>query len=272
MKLVTFRAEGRKGVGVLNDGAITPSRHSDMIALIGADDIELDHDSRITSYTLAAPIGRPGKILGSGVNYLSHKEENPDAVLPEYPGFFSKFPSSVVGPDAPIVLPYPDSHTDYEVELAVVIGLPGKDIAAGDAARHIFGYTVVNDVSERLIQFSANRVDLGKGCDSFCPMGPAIVTADELPDPGQLKLRSYINGDLRQSASTSTMLFSVFELIAAASRHITLEPGDVLATGTPAGCGTFRHPPLWLQPGDEVVVEVVGIGAMRNPVVAGWTH
>jgi 2,4-diketo-3-deoxy-L-fuconate hydrolase len=270
VKLVTYRTSDSAGVGVLADGAIIPSRHSDMIALISADDLALDHEVRIRHFTLGAPIARPGKILGSGINYLSHKEENPDAVLPEYPGFFSKFATSVIGPDEPIRLPYPDSHTDYEVELAVVIGLPGKDIDARDSARHIFGYTVVNDVSERLIQFSNNRVDLGKSCDSFCPMGPAIVTADEVPDPSQLVVRSFVNGELRQSASTSTMLFSVFELVAAASRHITLEAGDVIATGTPAGCGTFRRPPVWLQPGDDVVVEVVGLGALRNAVLSSW--
>lgn len=216
------------------------------------------------------PHGRPGKIFGSGINYRSHFDENPAAAMPVRPGFFSKFPSSISGNDDPIVLPYDGSHTDYEVELAVVIGVGGKAISPDDALDHVFGYTVANDVSERTIQFEPQRHDLGKGFDSFCPVGPIVVPAAELGDPGNLRLRSWVNGELRQDATTAQMLFGVRELIAEASRYTTLEPGDLFLTGTPAGCGTFRPVPLWLQPGDVVEVEVDGIGRLRNPVVAGW--
>ncbi|HXI18742.1 MAG TPA: fumarylacetoacetate hydrolase family protein, partial [Chloroflexota bacterium] len=146
-------------------------------------------------------------------------------------------------------------------------------VSAADALQHVFGYTVINDVSARAIQFKepgAQWITHGKGFDTFCPMGPMVVTADELPDPQRLRVRSYVNGELRQDASTEEMLFPVATLIEYWSRHITLERGDVLSTGTPAGCGTFRNPPLWLAPGDEVTVEVDAIGQLTNPVVAGW--
>ncbi len=135
---------------------------------------------------------------------------------------------------------------------------------------HVFGYTIINDVSDRGVQFRPNQMVLGKGFDSFCPMGPALVTADELPELDQLAVRSYVNGELRQNARVSDMLFGIATLIAHASQNITLEPGDLISTGTPAGCGTFRSPPLWLQPGDSVTVSVEGIGSLTNPVVAGW--
>jgi 2-keto-4-pentenoate hydratase/2-oxohepta-3-ene-1,7-dioic acid hydratase in catechol pathway len=220
--------------------------------------------------SLLAPVPRPGKIFGSGINYASHKDENPAAVMPSEPGFFAKFPSSVIGPGAPIVLPGPESQVDYEVELSVVIGVPGRDIPAADAIRHVFGYTVVNDVSGRDVQFRPNQMDLGKGFDTFCPMGPWLVTADEIPDPSGVRVRSWVNGELRQDATTRQWIYSVPELIEHASRHLTLEPGDIITTGTPAGCGTFRHPPLWLAPGDEVVVAADGVGELRNPVTAAW--
>lgn len=220
--------------------------------------------------SLLAPVPRPGKIFGSGINYAGHQQENPAAVMPAEPGFFSKFPSSVVGPGAAIVLPEPESQVDYEVELAVVIGAAGRDITASAAMAHVFGYTVVNDVSGRDVQFRPGQMDLGKGFDTFCPMGPWLVTADEIPDPSDVRVRSWVNGEPRQDASTAQWIYSVPELIEHASRHLTLEPGDIITTGTPAGCGTFRHPPLWLAPGDEVVVAADGVGELRNPVTAGW--
>lgn len=220
--------------------------------------------------TFFAGLDRPGKILGSGINYLSHFQENPSAVMPIAPGFFSKFPSSITGDGDPIVLPYEGSHTDYEVELAVVIGRRGRAIPEQNALDFIGGYLVANDVSERTIQFEPQRHDLGKGCDTFCPIGPALVAPQQIANPQNLRLRSWVNGELRQDASTSDMIFPVGRLIAEASRYSVLEPGDVILTGTPAGCGTFRPTPLWLMPGDVVEVEVEGIGRLRNPVVAAW--
>jgi 2-keto-4-pentenoate hydratase/2-oxohepta-3-ene-1,7-dioic acid hydratase in catechol pathway len=251
------------------DGELLPTGHPDLVSAAGSPDLRPVGDPLADAVVLA-PLARPGKIFGSGINYASHRDENPGAVLPDQPGFFVKLPSAVIGPGEAIRLPYAGSHTDYEVELAVVIGQPGRDIPAGRAHEHILGFTVANDVSERIIQFTPEQKDLGKGCDTFCPLGPAVVTPDELDLDRGVVLRSVVNGDVRQEAGTATMLFTVAELVSHASRHITLDPGDVILTGTPAGCGTFRNPPQWLAPGDTVTVEVEGIGALTNPVVAGW--
>lgn len=273
MKLVTFETPGAPvAVGVLTEDGVAPTAETEMIAVIAAGTSPRVTGPALTDYRLLAPIARPGKIFGSGINYASHKEENPDAVMPDEPGFFAKFASSVCGPGDPIRLPTPTSTVDYEVELAVVIGRPGRDIARDAAMEHIFGYTVINDVSDRGVQFRPNQMVLGKGFDTFCPMGPVIVTADELPELGALAVSSHVNGEPRQYARVSDMLFDIPTLIAHASQHLTLEPGDLITTGTPAGCGTFRTPPLWLKPGDVVDVAVEGIGTLSNPVVAGWVE
>jgi 2-keto-4-pentenoate hydratase/2-oxohepta-3-ene-1,7-dioic acid hydratase in catechol pathway len=219
--------------------------------------------------TAGSPFGRPGKILGSGINYRSHFTENPAAVMPIAPGFFAKFPTALAIDGDDIVLPYDGCHADYEVELAVVVGETTRAVDESDALRHVYGYAVANDVSERIIQFEPQRHDLGKGIDTFSPIG-SIVPAAEVTEPGHVRLRSWVNGELRQDASTADMVFPIARLIAEASRYTTLEPGDVILTGTPAGCGTFRSPPLWLRPGDVVEVEAQGIGKLVNNVVAGW--
>jgi 2-keto-4-pentenoate hydratase/2-oxohepta-3-ene-1,7-dioic acid hydratase in catechol pathway len=219
---------------------------------------------------IEAPLARPGKMLFCGVNYLGHLDENPNAVLPKVPFFFSKFASAIVGPEAPIVLPTKEGEVDYEIELAVVIGRTTRSVAVEDALDHVFGYTIANDVSARDVQFVDMQITLGKNPDTFSPLGPAIVTPDTLGDPQALALRTRVNGQERQRDTTDHMLFPVAELLAFVSRTITLDPGDIVTTGTPAGVGTFRDPPLWLKPGDVVEVEVDGIGTLRNPVVAGW--
>lgn len=216
-----------------------------------------------------SPFGRPGKILGSGINYRSHFSENPAAVMPVAPGFFAKFPTSLAVDGDDIVLPYEGCHADYEVELAVVIGETTRAVDEADALERVYGYAVANDVSERIIQFEPQRHDLGKGIDTFSPIG-RIVPAAAVTDPGAVPLRSWVNGQLRQDASTADMIFPIARLIAEASLYTTLEPGDVILTGTPAGCGTFRTPALWLQPGDVVEVEAEGIGRLVNTVVSGW--
>lgn len=221
-------------------------------------------------YSLLAPLPRPGKILGSGINYISHKEENPAAVMPVEPGFFSKFPSSVIGPDMNVILPTPRSNVDYEVELSIVIGRPGKNISKDHAYDHVFGYTLINDISGRDIQFRPNQMDLGKGLDTFCPMGPWIVSADEFTDVNDIVVRSSVNGELRQEASTAEWIYDVPALLEHASRYMTLETGDIITTGTPAGCGTFRDPPLWLEDGDVVVIEADGLGKLVTGVTKGW--
>jgi 2-keto-4-pentenoate hydratase/2-oxohepta-3-ene-1,7-dioic acid hydratase in catechol pathway len=258
VKLVSFTSPSHAGVGILTEAGVLPTGHRDLLDAIVTGARPLG-DTPIVDYQLRAPV-RPGKILCSGINYPSHLDENPGAVLPDEPFFFAKLPSAVIGPDQPILLPKPDSQVDYEVELAVVMG--------GDGS--VFGYTLLNDVSARDVQFRDNQITLGKGFDTFAPLGPCVVTADEIGDPQDIRLWCTVNGELRQSASTSQMLFPVRALLEYLSRHITLEPGDVVTTGTPAGVGTFRRPPLYLQPGDVTEIGADRIGVLRNPVEAKW--
>jgi 2-keto-4-pentenoate hydratase/2-oxohepta-3-ene-1,7-dioic acid hydratase in catechol pathway len=277
MRLVRYAYGGRVGVGVKLDGGVAPTPFGDMIELIRAGEAGLEAARAgaesgpvFRHYRTLAPLPSPGKILFSGINYASHKEENPSATLPQTPHFFAKLPSSVIGPEEPVVIPGPETQVDYEVELAVVIGRATRGVSEDRALDHVFGYTVVNDVSARDIQFADNQITTGKGYDTFCPMGPEVVLRDEIPDPSALHVVSRVNGEERQSSPTSDMLFSVPQLLAFLSVRITLYPGDVVSTGTPAGVGTFRDPPAYLKPGDVTEVEVDRIGRLRNPVVAGW--
>jgi 2-keto-4-pentenoate hydratase/2-oxohepta-3-ene-1,7-dioic acid hydratase in catechol pathway len=217
---------------------------------------------------LLAPVPHPRKVLCCGVNYTGHLQENPDAVLPESPFFFAKLPNTVIGPGDPILRPTMTEQLDYEVELAVVIGRRGRDIPEGEVMSHVAGYTILHDVSARDVQFKDNQITLGKNFDTFAPIGPCIVTADELPDPGNLRLRTLLNGEVMQDASTSEWIFPLPRVLSSLSRVMTLEPGDIVSTGTPAGVGAFRRPPIWLQPGDTVVLEVEGIGALQNSVIS----
>jgi 2-keto-4-pentenoate hydratase/2-oxohepta-3-ene-1,7-dioic acid hydratase in catechol pathway len=217
---------------------------------------------------LRAPVPRPGKILCSGINYRGHKEENPKATLPTEPFFFSKLPSAVIGPGEPIVHPRETQQLDYEVEFAVVIGRRMKNTPEGEVMSCLAGYTILHDVSARDVQFKDNQITLGKNFDTFCPLGPCLVTTDELTDPANVKLRSLLNGRVMQDGSTADWLFPLPTLLHRLSRVMTLEPGDVVSTGTPAGVGIFRKPPVFLKPGDVVRLEVEGIGALENPVIA----
>jgi len=215
---------------------------------------------------LLAPIPRPGKILCSGINYRSHAEENPGAKMPTEPFFFSKLPSAIIGPAEPIVLPRVSSQVDYEVEFAAVIGTKMRNTPESDVMSHIFGYTILHDVSARDVQFKDNQITLGKNFDTFCPLGPCIVTTDELTDPGNVKLRSFVNGRLMQDDTTADWVFPLPRLLSFLSGVMTLEPGDVVSTGTPAGVGAFRKPPVFLKPGDACRLEIEGIGALENSV------
>ena len=215
-----------------------------------------------------APIPRPGKILCSGINYRGHKEENPEAKMPTEPFFFSKLPSAVIGPGQPIVKPRMTEQLDYEVEFAVVIGKRMKNTPEAEVMGSVFGYTVLHDVSARDVQFKDNQITLGKNFDTFCPLGPCIVTADELTQPANVRLKSTLNGKVMQDGTTADWVFSLPRLLSFLSSVMTLEPGDVMSTGTPAGVGVFRKPPIFMQPGDVVSVEVEGIGRLENPVVA----
>ena len=211
---------------------------------------------------------RPGKVVAIGLNYRRHADES-GVEPPERPLVFAKFPSSVVGPSAPIVIdPALAERVDWEVELAVVVGRRMRNVSANDSLEYVFGYTVANDVSARDVQFSDGQWTRGKSFDSFCPLGPVIVTADELGSIDDLRLTTRVNGELMQDDTTRSMIFGVPELLAFCSRSFTLEAGDVLLTGTPDGCGEFMDPPRSLAPGDIVEVSVEGIGALRNQVVA----
>jgi 2,4-didehydro-3-deoxy-L-rhamnonate hydrolase len=275
VRLVRCQVEGEPRVCVRTNGGVAPTPYCDMVELIHAGAEGLRAAARAASGAALEPDGllaplRPGKMLFCGVNYPDHADENPDAVMPSEPFFFSKLPSAVVGPGEPIRIPSPETHADYEVELAVVIGRTATRVAREQALGHVFGYTVANDVSARDVQFRDSQITLAKNADSFCPLGPEVVTSDELSEPSALHVASYVNGERRQHAATSNWLFDVPTLIEFVTRTITLEPGDLVTTGTPSGVAAFRDPPPWLQPGDEVTVEVEEIGRLTNPVVAGW--
>jgi 2-keto-4-pentenoate hydratase/2-oxohepta-3-ene-1,7-dioic acid hydratase in catechol pathway len=214
-----------------------------------------------------APIPRPRKdVVCLGQNYAAHATELQNAVPPA-PIYFTKPPTSVIGPDEPI--PYPRGLTtrfDWEVELGVVIGLGGRDIDETGALEHVFGYTVFNDVSARDLQFRTSQWFKGKSLDGTCPMGPVIVTADEIPDPQALRLTLTVNGTRKQDGHTRDMIFSVARIIADLSAGMTLEAGDTISTGTPQGVGDGRTPPEYLKPGDTVEAEVERIGILRNSV------
>lgn len=279
MRLVTYAENGQTRIGARTDRGVVPTGYDSMLDLIaaGADGLErvraaVETAEPAEAPVLLAPLPQPPKMLFCGVNYPDHADENPDAVLPTEPFFFAKLASAVVGPDAPIILPSPDTHGDYEVELAAVIGRTARATRAADALGHVFGYTVVNDVSARDVQFRDAQITLGKNADTFCPMGPELVTADELTDPGCLRLEARVNGELRQSGTTADWIFHLAELIEFVTRvrGVTLHPGDLITTGTPSGVAAFRQPPPWLRPGDIVSVSVEGIGRLENPVHAGW--
>jgi 2-keto-4-pentenoate hydratase/2-oxohepta-3-ene-1,7-dioic acid hydratase in catechol pathway len=276
VRLVRYERDGDSQVGVRAGDGIAPTGYRDLLDLIRDGDTGLEQAraaaasaERVDPDRVLAPLV-PGKILCSGINYASHKEENPDAVFPEEPFFFSKLPSAVIGPGEPIVIPRRETNTDYEVELALVIGRTARGVRAEDADAHIFGWTILNDVSARDIQFKDAQITLGKNPDTFSPLGPEVVTADELGDWSTLHVSSTLNGDTMQSSSTADMLFSPGKLLEFLTSLITLEPGDVVTTGTPAGVGTFRDPPLFMKPGDTITVSVDRIGDLTNPVAAGW--
>jgi 2-keto-4-pentenoate hydratase/2-oxohepta-3-ene-1,7-dioic acid hydratase in catechol pathway len=216
---------------------------------------------------LGPPVPDPEKFICLGLNYRDHAAEaKMDA--PPAPILFSKFRNSLVGPHDPIVLPAAaKERVDYEAELGVVIGPRTKDVSEDEALSRVAGYTVVNDVSARDLQMQTTQWLAGKALDTFAPCGPALVTADEIPDPQRLQLRTRVNDEVLQDASTAEMIFSVAETIAFLSRLMTLEPGDLIATGTPAGVGFARKPPVYLKDGDIVEIEIDGLGALRNPVV-----
>jgi 2,4-didehydro-3-deoxy-L-rhamnonate hydrolase len=285
MRLYTFKIDGQQHLGVEKsrsgqlihlhaiDSAVPDSllefiRQGEEVHRLAREILAANSSSsyHLTEVTLEAPLPRPGKILCSGINYRSHQQENPQATMPEEPFFFAKMPSTVIGPGAPIFRPPGGTQLDYEIEFAVVIGHPMAFTPEAEVRSHLFGYTILHDVSCREVQLKNQQITLGKNFDSFCPIGPCVVTADELTKPDQVRLRTYLNGELMQDGSTADWVFSLPKLLSYLSQVMTLEPGDIVSTGTPAGVGLFRNPPRFLQPGDQVRLEADGIGHLENPI------
>ncbi len=226
------------------------------------------HEVKLEQVRLLAPVLNPPKIICLGLNYRDHAAEQ-GARIPDEPIIFMKPRTSIIGPDQPIIKPSFVEKLDYEGELAVIIGKKGKYIPLSQAGEHIFGYTIFNDVTARDIQFKDRQWTRGKSFDTFAPMGPCLVIRDQIKNLDDLRIRTWVNGELRQDSSTSNMVFNVYELIYHLSRVMTLEPCDIIATGTPAGVGVFMRPqPKFLKPGDVVEIEIEGIGRLRNQVVA----
>jgi 2,4-didehydro-3-deoxy-L-rhamnonate hydrolase len=221
----------------------------------------------LESVRVRAPLPRPGKVICSGINYHGHLQENPNATLPDSPFFFAKMNTAIIGPNDSIVLPPLSQQVDYEVEMAVVIGKRLHRCTEVEVPGAIFGYTILHDVSARDVQFKDQQITLGKNFDTFCPMGPCIVTSDELPHPQKLSLSTRLNGEVVQDGSNEDWVFRLPQLLSSLSAVMTLEPGDVVSTGTPRGVGFFRSPQLFLKHGDTVTLEISGIGRLQNPVV-----
>ncbi|MEJ2509798.1 MAG: fumarylacetoacetate hydrolase family protein [Gammaproteobacteria bacterium] len=230
----------------------------------------------LTEVRLLAPIPRPPRnVFCVGKNYREHAKEVSsagqglwgDADEPTVPIIFTKAPSAVIGTGAPIPASSdPTDSVDYEGELAVVIGAGGRGITKAEAMEHVFGYTILNDATSRRLQKEHQQWFIGKSLDGFCPMGPALVTRDEIPDVGALRVQTRVNDELRQDGSVSDLIFDIPTLIETLSRTMTLEPGDVIATGTPAGVGMGFKPPRYLHPGDRVAITIEPIGTLENPV------
>jgi 2-keto-4-pentenoate hydratase/2-oxohepta-3-ene-1,7-dioic acid hydratase in catechol pathway len=295
MRLVTFQDAAGSRIGVLDDARdalvdlarAAPGLPPDMPGLIALGESGLAEVRRAlakdggrlprASVRLMAPIPRPARnILCVGKNYRDHAQEvqsiasggavPPDA-LPSVPIFFTKATTTVIGPGEPIPASSdPTGSVDYEGELAVVIGPGGRGIARAEALRHVYGYTILNDVTSRRLQGRHQQWFLGKSLDGFCPLGPAIVTADAVPDVRRLRVVTRVNGELRQDGAVAELIFDIPTLIETLSQVMTLEPGDLIATGTPAGVGMGFKPPRYLVPGDRVAVSIEPIGTLENPV------
>ena len=268
MRLVTFQVEvgSTPQAGVISGNQVI-GLGKDMLSVIAAGTLPAITGPAydLAAVKLLAPIPRPPKFSCVGMNYRDHAREA-GVDIPSIPTIFSKFSNVVIGPGAPIVLPKNSTRPDYEAEFAFVIGPGGRHIPAARAMDHVFGYTIVNDVSARDHQTTTSQWLISKSFDTFAPMGPWIVTRDEIADPHALDLTLEIGGQILQHSNTRELVFGIPALIEYISSVVTLEPGDIVATGTPAGVGFARKPPRYLQPGDEVVIRIQDIGELRNPV------
>lgn len=287
MRLANFEWDGQRRLGVVEHHDIIDLSQSalpsDTIDLIGKwDNDKVAHAvtqgirRKLDDVRLLAPLVLRKDVIGVGRNYRDHAREFSDSgfdasekqMIPDHPVIFSKATSSVVGPNDPIVLANdPTNTTDYEGEMAVVIGRPARNVSRDHALEHVFGWTIVNDVTARDLQKKHVQWFVGKSPDTFCPMGPWITTIDELPDIRASWMRTTVNGELRQEASIEALIFDVESLIVTLSEVMTLEPGDLIATGTGKGVGIGFDPPKYLATGDVVEISIDGIGTLRNPVV-----
>ena len=277
MRLYFFAKEGEACVGVEKDGYlcdVTDIAGDDLITIVEfydefverINETELEYNIKLDDVKLLAPYYDPQKIICIGKNYLAHcQEANADA--PKKPVVFSKYTTAIIGHDDLILHPEETSQLDYEGELAVIIGKEGKRISKEDAFEYVFGYSIMNDISARDLQFSEGQWVRSKSLDTFGPFGPCLVTKDEIPDPQNLKIKTTLNGEVMQDSNTNLMIFKIPELIEFVSRNITLVPGDIISTGTPNGVGHFKTPPKYLIPGSIIEVEIEKIGVLRNKVV-----
>jgi len=283
MRFVTFQHDGYAAPGVILGNNVIGLRSAGFPTLLSVIEGGFEARQRVQSWLdgkqpsgevvplantrLLAPLLRPPKIICVGLNYRDHAIES-KMEIPKVPTIFSKYSTAVIGPGENIVLPKLSAKPDYEAEFAFVIGKGGRHIARNRWQEHIFGYTNFNDVSARDYQMATTQWMMGKTFDTFAPMGPAIVTADEVPDPHALDIQMVINGEVLQSSNTSQLIFRIPDLIEYLSGVFTLESGDIISTGTPSGVGFSKNPPRWLRGGDDVVVRITGLGELRNPVVA----
>jgi 2-keto-4-pentenoate hydratase/2-oxohepta-3-ene-1,7-dioic acid hydratase in catechol pathway len=278
MKLVSFSlADGviRPG-SLIEEGSLVVdlslAGYADTLAVIAAGITSPEPGKTFPAYRLSevrlhAPLANPPRIFAIGLNYRDHAKES-GMEIPTTPVVFFKLPTAIVGPGDPIVLPVNSTQPDYEAEFAFVIGRGGYRLAADEWRNHVYGYTNVNDVSARDVQFASTQWSLSKCFPTFCPLGPAIVTADEIPDPHVLHIGLTIDGEQLQSSNTSELVFKIPELIEYLSSITPLLTGDIISTGTPPGVGLGRNPKRWLKPGETVTVTVEGLGSLTNPVVA----
>ncbi|MET3504096.1 fumarylacetoacetate hydrolase family protein [Halalkalibacter oceani] len=243
----------------------------EVIALVADGDKEGPNGEKIVytekEVTLQAPVPKAGKLVCVGLNYLDHCEET-GMDVPKSPVIFSKYSNAIIGPDEEILLPVNSSEIDYEAEFAFVIGKKAKKVSKEEAMDYVAGYTIINDVSARDIQLGDGQWVRGKSPDTFAPMGPVLVTKDEIEDPHKLDIKLTLNGETLQDSNTKNLIFDIPYILSYLSQSMTFEPGDVIATGTPPGVGMSRTPQVWLKPGDEVIVEVEKVGKLRNTVAA----
>ncbi len=282
MKVVCFQVDGKEYYGILDGEKVQAMNfsskvessifhiddNSDSLDLKKLNSIKESAIYKLSDVKLLAPVLSPSKIICLGLNYYDHAAEQNFKKIPDEPLIFMKPRTTIIGPNMPIIKPSFVKQLDYEAELAIIIGKKGKNIMIEKAREYIFGYTILNDVSARDIQQKDRQWTRSKSFDTFAPIGPCITTADQIKAPQNLKVKTWINGELRQDSSTKNMVFNVYEIIHHISRGLTLEPLDIIATGTPAGVGVFMKPePKFLKSHDRIIIEIEEIGKLENYVI-----